>query len=219
MTTNNAINSANPIGVASGGTGNATQAAYSLVAGGTTTTGAFQAVGPNSSSNAILYSQGSSSLPAFSTSGTPYVSGISFDSGSNTLSAYSSGTFTPTIQFGGSSTGITYTYNIGKYIIIGKLLFFTINILTSSKGSASGGCSVAGLPFASVNDSFRYNFAIETNPTFSGGLGTTFAGAELFGNQTTINITQCGGGNQESLSNTNYGNVITMFINGCYWIP
>jgi len=55
--------------VAGGGTGETTQAAYSVVCGGTSTTNPFQATGPNSSSNAILYSQGNSALPAFLTNG------------------------------------------------------------------------------------------------------------------------------------------------------
>ena len=50
--------------VANGGTGVATQAAYSLVCGGTTGTGAFQAAGPGTSGY-ILVATGASSLPSF----------------------------------------------------------------------------------------------------------------------------------------------------------
>ena len=53
--------------VAGGGTGNATQDAYSIVCGGTTTTGAFQAVDPVASGS-VLTSAGTTSLPAWAAS-------------------------------------------------------------------------------------------------------------------------------------------------------
>ena len=66
------VNLTGTLNVGHGGTGVATQAAYSLVAGGTTTTGAFQAVGPVASGQ-LLQSAGTSTLPAFT--GSPSVSG------------------------------------------------------------------------------------------------------------------------------------------------
>src|ERR1700741_1256173 len=50
--------------VAGGGTGKTTQPAYSLVCGGTTTTGNFQAVAPVAAGQ-VLVSGGTSALPAF----------------------------------------------------------------------------------------------------------------------------------------------------------
>jgi hypothetical protein len=56
------------------------------------------------------------------------------------------GTFTPALAGSGGSAGITYTTQTGYYIKIGKLVFYSINIVLSSKGSASGSVSITGLP-------------------------------------------------------------------------
>lgn len=137
--------------VAGGGTGNTTQTAYSLVAGGTTTTGAFQAVGPNSSSNAILMATGTSSLPAFTTSGTPYVTGISFNSGTDTLSVYSNGTWTPTITGSTGNPTPTYTAQTGTYRKIGDMVYISCFITVSALTGGTGNFEISGLPFTSVN--------------------------------------------------------------------
>src|SRR5271169_5317141 len=50
--------------VAGGGTGNTSQAAFSLVCGGTTTTGAFQAVS-DVATGSVLISGGTGALPSF----------------------------------------------------------------------------------------------------------------------------------------------------------
>jgi hypothetical protein len=59
-------------------------------------------------------------------------------------------TFTPTLKFGGASTGITYSTQLGRYARFGKRIFFHIRIVLSSKGSATGGASVSGLPSAAA---------------------------------------------------------------------
>ena len=136
--------------VAGGGTGNVAQDAYSLVCGGTTTTGAFQAVGPNSSSNAILMATGTSSLPTFTTTGTPYVTGISFDAGSNTLSNYSVGTFTPTLVGNTSAGTTTYTSRNGYYTRIGGLVQIQAGIAISA-ATGTGNLAFGAFPFTIKN--------------------------------------------------------------------
>lgn len=151
--------------VAGGGTGNVTQTAYSLVAGGTSTTAAFQAVGPNSSSNAILMAQGASALPAFLTNGTPYVTGISFDAGTTTLANYASSTWTPTIV--GTVAGITtYTGQTGFYTRVGNLVTCQFQI-TLSAATGTGSAVLGGLPFTVKN---------QANGTFTGTILVSGAG-------------------------------------------
>lgn len=60
-----------------------------------------------------------------------------------------SGSWTPTIQFGGASVGITYSSNTGNYVRIGSLIVAEYNIVLTSKGSSTGGAVLAGLPFTS----------------------------------------------------------------------
>lgn len=48
------------------------------------------------------------------------------------------GTFTPTLRFGGGTTGITYSTQTGTYNIVGRTVYFQIRITLTSKGSSSG---------------------------------------------------------------------------------
>jgi hypothetical protein len=66
---------------------------------------------------------------------------------SELLNDYEEGTWTPVLRFGGDTTGITYTTQTGTYTKIGRVVCARATILLSSNGSASGGASVAGLPF------------------------------------------------------------------------
>lgn len=60
---------------------------------------------------------------------------------------YITGTFTPSINFGGVTTGITYSTQSGTYTRIGNQVFIDIAITLSSKGSAgSGNLALSGLP-------------------------------------------------------------------------
>jgi hypothetical protein len=54
--------------------------------------------------------------------------------------------FTPSLLFGGLSTGITYTDQLGRYARFGPLVFFQIRLVLTSKGSATGSATISGLP-------------------------------------------------------------------------
>lgn len=61
---------------------------------------------------------------------------------------FSTGTWTPTITFGGGNTGVTYgsgTY--GFYTKIGTTVIATFLLHVSNKGSSTGAALVEGLPF------------------------------------------------------------------------
>jgi len=55
--------------------------------------------------------------------------------------------FTPLLDFGGVTTGITYLRQVGNYVRIGNVLFFNIDIALTSKGAAAGDTNIHGLPF------------------------------------------------------------------------
>lgn len=75
----------------------------------------------------------------------------SFTGWSREALEYETGTWTPELQFGGASTGITYTDRFGRYTRIGNVVFWELDIVLSSKGTAIGDVSIAGLPFTSNN--------------------------------------------------------------------
>ena len=59
--------SGSPISVSAGGTGAASQTAYAVLAGGTTSTGAYQSVASVGTSGQVLMSNGAGALPTFQT--------------------------------------------------------------------------------------------------------------------------------------------------------
>jgi hypothetical protein len=98
----------------------------------------------------------------------------------NTLDCYADGgtvnsggvTWTPALRFGGATTGITGS-QVGRYTRIGNMVFAQGTIALSSKGSATGAASIAGLPTsANVAATIYYSIAIGYNSkvTFTGQL-------------------------------------------------
>lgn len=55
--------------------------------------------------------------------------------------------WTPVVQFGGASVGITYSTQTGKAWKFGRMLYFAFGIVLSSKGSSTGSLTISGLPF------------------------------------------------------------------------
>jgi len=70
--------------------------------------------------------------------------------GANVLDDYEEGTFTPTITFGGASTGWTFSSLTGAYVKVGRHVWIQITINVSAKGSATGVCQLDGLPFSNT---------------------------------------------------------------------
>lgn len=56
-------------------------------------------------------------------------------------------TFTPTLAFGGGSTGITYAGQTGSYTRIGNIVTFTLSLVLTNKGSSTGAAIISGLPY------------------------------------------------------------------------
>jgi len=68
----------------------------------------------------------------------------------NTLDDYEEGTFTPVLEFGGASVGITYADQLGYYTKIGNLVHILIYIRLTSKGASNGDAVIEGLPYAAT---------------------------------------------------------------------
>lgn len=65
----------------------------------------------------------------------------------NTLDDYEEGTWTPGMEFGGGTTGITYAEQLGDYTKIGRHVALTYSVAMTSKGSSTGGAKLTGIPF------------------------------------------------------------------------
>ena len=89
-----------------------------------------------------------------------YTNGLSFDDGINTLSTYTGkSSYTPSISFGGGTTGITYLGRAGEYFRINNLIFFSFALDLTSKGSSTGILEIT-LPFSSVISFNNASFTI-----------------------------------------------------------
>lgn len=196
-----------PLTVANGGTGNASQAAFSLVAGGTTTTGAFQAIS-DVAVGQVLVSGGTGALPAFSA--TPTVTSITFGSGSALSTFINTTAWTPDLQFGGTKVGLTYSSRTGAYWQIGAMIFFYGIINLSAKGSSTGAATILGLPANTSGNNFICTTTFQ-NVTYTNiPLVYTSGSGTVTLNVTTV-VSAAGFSN---LTNTNFANNSQVIIQG-----
>lgn len=133
-----------------------------------------------------------------------------------TLDWYEEGTFTPTILFGGASVGLTYAQQTGRYTRVGELVFYTITLVLSAKGSSTGNVNIGGFPFTSA--------AIHTHRTsvtdygslsgIGGAITATISVATAFA--TLGYITALATGGQTIMNDTNFTNASYLNITGYY---
>lgn len=143
----------------------------------------FLASGPNTGATtinvsglgaqALQYADGTAMTGGEMLTGAPY--DIEYNGSAFVLlnSAQATGivTFTPTVSFGGASVGVTYSLQSGVVSKIGRMAFFSVAIVLTSKGSSVGTFQINGLPYV-VNALWLGNNAgplFAQNVTFSTG--------------------------------------------------
>lgn len=112
----------------------------------------------------VLQGQGVGVAPLFTD--TPSITSVTL-SGGTSLNTYVQGTFTPVLQFGGASVGITYTTQSGQYTQIGDVLFFNLLITLSSNGTSTGNATITGFPVNTGGTQFRGLVVFSNNFTFT----------------------------------------------------
>lgn len=128
----------------------------------------------------------------------------------------SEGTFTPEIEFGGASTGITYSSRSGSYVKTGNLINFSISITLSNKGSSTGTMTVNGLPFP--NSDVAGQASVVTSFLILDGSYDTFKG-QVPRNSSFVNILQEGSNiDPVAVDDTNFNNNTFLFISGAYFL-
>jgi hypothetical protein len=70
------------------------------------------------------------------------------------------GSFIPTLTFGGASVGMDGAFD-GWYTRIGRMVWFTIGIALTAKGSSTGTALIGGLPYNSHLSSAAFQYPIE----------------------------------------------------------
>ena len=138
--------------------------------------------------------------------------GITFNgdtAADNALNDYEQGTWNPTIAFGGSSTGVSYSERQGIYVKIGNLVWASIVISLTNNGSGTGDVSIT-LPFTVGSNS--ENRGIGTLAYFAGfaGLNSNPNIYASSGGATTCRLQHLnngGGGNGTQVTTLTHGNI------------
>ena len=138
----------------------------------------------------------------------------SINFGGTSLSVYQEGTFTPTLAFGGTSTGITYSVRLGSYTRIGNKVFLNIQINLTSKGTDTGNATITGLP---------YTVAAGVSPDFPLGtiqditLSKTTPIAEFTAASTSVLIREYGSASSPvTLTDAAFANTTFLQFSGFY---
>lgn len=128
------------------------------------------------------------------------------------LQRYESGTFTPSINFGGAHVGQTGTFN-GYYTLIGNRVFFNLEISLTAKGSSTGVASIAGLPYTNLNATNNRAAMVVRDTGTTAVTGMT---AYLGPNATAIGLLDFVANAEVSLTETNFTNTTDIMISGSY---
>jgi hypothetical protein len=92
---------------------------------------------------------------------------------------YEEGTFTPAWTGSGGNPTVTYSTQSGQYTKIGNVVYFNLQLISTSQTGGSGNLGVSGLPFTQSRSGttypqFVYNFAsTATAPKQPAVSGTT----------------------------------------------
>jgi len=145
--------------------------------------------------------------------------GISFDGGTNSLSFYEEGTWTPGLTFGGGAGGISYSTQGGVYTRIGNICYVCHSIQLTSKGGSQGIAELTGLPFTVEAGK---PFATSAQRSINIILGAGYFRMHYVPAQgsTTAFINESGGNLAElSLTDTSFTSTSNLSGNFFYFIP
>ena len=140
----------------------------------------------------------------------------------NTLDCYADGgtansggvTWTPTLKFGGNTTGIVYNSQVGRYTRIGNMVFATCYVRLTSKGSATGAAAIDGLP-TSANLAGLYAAGTIGFISYITSTGTTQAYITPNSSQITLRQADIAGTNAAT-TDVNFANTSEIIISIAY---
>jgi len=212
------------------GTGNAagSPAAGAFQIGGESTFG-LQLLGQGTSSDVTLYDRSNNVSLQVINGGNVEVStgnlvigtsgkGIDFDAAAGGTSQlfdwYEEGTFTPTLTFGGGSTGLTTSTFSGKYTREGDTVTIQIRAVLTNKGVNTGNALVGNLPFTATGTYF--------SPMGLGAAGLSHTGHAWVGIQVSTATagfsTLTDAGTFSSLTEANFTNATQFDVSGTYHV-
>ncbi len=120
------------------------------------------------------------------------------------------GTFTPTISFGGASTGITYHRQFGRYIKSSGIIHFWLRVDLTSKGTSSGVLTVSGIPKSAQSIPAVFNI-LSNGVSFGGYLCAYMNNGET---GTILFESENADGTFSNVTDLNCTDTLTLFISG-----
>lgn len=153
----------------------------------------------------------------------PYESSNDMGALASTLKSYASsgtsGSFTPTLSFGGDAQAMTGTF-VGYYVQSGRQVDIQITITLTDKGSSVGNAEIGNFPFEVSSDAGAQKWLplYLQNITATGATYTSFAAQSISGDTAAAlynfpqnNLTAI------QLDNTNFTNNSIIILSGTYW--
>jgi hypothetical protein len=122
----------------------------------------------------------------------------------------STGSWTPVLNLGGATTGITYSNQSGQYVKIGSMVIVTGAIILTSKGSATGAATITGLPFT-VSGNAPGVFTDGNNVA-------AITAPYVVANGTTLYMRQHGATAYSGMDNTNFTNTSSFNFSAVYTV-
>jgi hypothetical protein len=137
----------------------------------------------------------------------------------NTLDDYEEGTWTPTYGAQGSNPTVTYADQSGRYIKIGKLVYFSIYLETNTFSGGSGALIIAGWPFTIDASTTPTRVSVSTETaTAWGTIAATPRGLNFYSGSAAVLVYRTSAGWSETAtadaSNSASSNLFE--ISGCF---
>ena len=147
--------------------------------------------------------------------GASTLTGLLVGAGTSAITAitYTTSTsWTPELQFGGGTTGITYASQLGRYTQIGNLVYIQMLLQLSNKGSSTGNATiVVSGPPASGGTITQVPFAWRVS-----ALAFTTTPIIRIDGSTIYLEEVASGGAVAALNDTDFANTTIIQLSGCY---
>lgn len=169
----------------------------------------------------ILRSDGTNNI--YTTATYPATTGANTFLSSVSANTVSTSTFipatswAPNVQFGGANVGITYSTQSGYYLQIENIVYFSVAITLTNKGSSTGAMTISNLPVSTgANGGLNTgNVAVFTSTL---GTGYTTMVWALSNSSAVMNINICGSAKvYANLTNTGVASSDLFYFTGHYF--
>jgi hypothetical protein len=131
-----------------------------------------------------------------------------------TLVAQSTATFTPTLTFGGGSTGMTGSFT-GRYYRTGNHVTGYVNITLTAKGSSTGNMLIGNLPVTAIADNSPGSAYVHN---MTSGVGDTHLQSLVLASSATLRVEKITTGSFVILTHSDFTDTSTIRVPFSYFV-